>query len=136
MRLLRVFRDDLAEPAAERGYDDIREVHYQIFGNIRMGGIRLTELAARAQLSLAATSELVNDLADLGYLTRRPDPVDGRAKLIDLTPRGQALLADAGNRVTDIEQRWGAAVGTSAFGAMCATMQKLLDELDPEQARD
>lgn len=134
-RLLRLFRDDLAVPAAARGYDDIREVHYQIFGNIRIGGIRLTELAARAQLSLAAASELVNDLSELGYLTRRPDPQDGRAKLIDLTARGRALLADAGDRVADIEQRWGVAVGTSAFAAMCDTMQLLLDELDPEQAR-
>ncbi|MCP9272894.1 MarR family winged helix-turn-helix transcriptional regulator [Mycolicibacterium arenosum] len=135
VRLLRLFRDDLAAPAADRGYDDIREVHYQIFGNIRTGGIRLTELAARAQLSLAAASELVNDLAALGYLTRRPDPQDGRAKLIDLTARGQGLLADAGDRVADIEQRWGAAVGSHAFADMCKTMQALLDELDPEQAR-
>lgn len=135
VRLLRLFRDDLAAPASERGYPDIREVHYQIFGNIRMGGIRLTELAARAQLSLAATSELVNDLATLGYLVRRPDPADGRAKLIDLTARGQALLSDAGLRVVDIERRWGAAVGPGEFTQMCATMQALLDRLDPEQAR-
>ncbi|MFY9919972.1 MAG: helix-turn-helix domain-containing protein, partial [Mycobacterium sp.] len=74
VRLLREFRDDLAAPRADAGYGDVREPHFQIFGNIRMGGIRLTELADRAQLSLAATSELVNDLADLGYLTRRPDP--------------------------------------------------------------
>lgn len=135
VRLLRLFRDDLAEPAADSGYPDIREVHYQIFGNIRTGGIRLTELAARAQLSLAAASELVNDLATLGYLTRRPDPVDGRAKLIDLTPRGVGLLAAAGERVTDIERRWGAAVGEKNFASMCDTMQRLLDDLDPEQAR-
>ena len=88
-RLLREFRDDLAAPRAEAGYGDIRDPHLQIFGNIRMGGIRLTELADRAQLSLAATSELVNDLEELGYLTRRPDPADGRAKLIDLTKRGR-----------------------------------------------
>ena len=67
---LREFRDDLAAPRADAGYGDVREPHFQIFGNIRMGGIRLTELADRAQLSLAATSELVNDLADLGL----PDP--------------------------------------------------------------
>ena len=71
----------------------------------REGEVRLTELAARAQLSLAATSELVNDLVALGYLTRRPDPADGRAKLIDLTNRGRRLLADAGERVADIEDR-------------------------------
>src|ERR1700761_8999151 len=111
VRLLREFRDDLAAPRADAGYGDIREPHFQIFGNIRMGGIRLTELADRAQLSLAATSELVNDLTDMGYLPRRPDPADGRAKLIDLTQRGRDLMADAGDRVADIERRWSKLVG-------------------------
>jgi DNA-binding MarR family transcriptional regulator len=135
VRLLREFRDDLAAPRADAGYGDIREPHFQVFGNIRMGGIRLTELAHRTQLSLAATSELVNDLADLGYLTRRPDPADGRAKLIDLTKRGRALMADAGTRVADIERRWAKLVGTRNFAEMCRTMQRLLDELNPEQSR-
>jgi DNA-binding MarR family transcriptional regulator len=135
VRLLREFRQDLAAPRAESGFGDIRDPHMQIFGNIRMGGLRLTELAERAQLSLAATSELVNDLADLGYLERRPDPADGRAKIIDLTDRGRALLAVAGERVVDIEARWSAAVGPKAFSQMCDTMQTLLDELDPSQAR-
>jgi DNA-binding MarR family transcriptional regulator len=135
VRLLREFRDDLAEPRAEAGYGDIREPHFQIFGNIRMGGIRLTELADRAQLSLAATSELVNDLAKMGYLTRRPDPADGRAKLIDLTQRGQDLMAVAGERVVDIESRWSMLVGERNFRQMCRTMQRLLDDLDPDDSR-
>jgi DNA-binding MarR family transcriptional regulator len=135
VRLLRQFRADLAEPRAALGYDDIRDPHLQIFGNLRMGGIRLTELACRAQLSLAATSELVNDLVALGYLERRPDPADGRAKLIDLTARGAKLMNHAGNRVIDIERRWSALVGTANFDDMCRTMQRLLDELDPQDAR-
>ena len=48
--------------------------------------IRLTDLAARAQLSPATTSELVSDLQRLGYLERRTDGTDRRAKLI-LPPR-------------------------------------------------
>lgn len=135
VRLLREFRDDLAAPRADAGYGDIREPHFQIFGNIRMGGIRLTELADRAQLSLAATSELVNDLADMGYLTRRPDPADGRAKLIELTERGERLMADAGDRVADIECRWSKVVGAKDFAQMCLTMQSLLDELNPKQSQ-
>ncbi|BCQ09522.1 hypothetical protein JMUB5695_02966 [Mycobacterium heckeshornense] len=135
VRLLRRFRQDLAAPRAERGYGDVRDPHLQVFGNIRTGGVRLTELAARAQLSLAATSELVNDLAALGYLTRRPDPADGRAKLIDLTDRGRHLMADAGDRVADIEARWSKLVGANDFAHMCATMQRLLDALDPDDAR-
>ncbi|MGK2852532.1 MAG: MarR family winged helix-turn-helix transcriptional regulator [Microbacteriaceae bacterium] len=134
VRLLRVFRDDLTEPRAAAGFGDVREPHFQIFGNIRMGGIRLTELAERAQLSLAATSELVNDLVELGYLERRPDPLDGRAKLIDLTARGRELMSAAGARVIDLEQRWASIVGADRFAQMCHTMQQLLDELDPDQA--
>jgi DNA-binding MarR family transcriptional regulator len=135
VRLLREFRDDLAAPRADAGYGDVREAHFQIFGNIRVGGIRLTELADRAQLSLAAASELVNDLVDLGYLTRRPDPVDGRAKLIDLTKRGKSLMADAGGRVIDIEDRWSKIVGEGSFAQMTKTMQRLLDELNPRDSR-
>ena len=135
VRLLREVRDDLGAPRAAAGYGDVREPHLQIFGNIRMGGIRLTELAERAQLSLAATSELVNDLADMGYLTRRPDPDDGRAKLIDLTTRGRDMMAYAGDRVADIEQRWSTLVGAKDFRQMCGTMQRLLDEIDPKDSR-
>jgi DNA-binding MarR family transcriptional regulator len=135
VRLLREFRDDLAAARAEAGFGNIRDPHMQIFGNVRMGGIRLTELADRAQLSLAATSELVNDLEEMGYLIRRPDTADGRAKLIDLTKRGRDAMAAAGGRVADIERRWSKVVGEREFAQMCRTMQRLLDELDPQDAR-
>jgi DNA-binding MarR family transcriptional regulator len=131
-RLLREFRHDLAAPRADAGFGDIRDPHMQIFGNVRMGGVRLTELAERAQLSLAATSELVNDLEQMGYLVRRPDPADGRAKLIDLTTRGRDAMAAAGDRVADIERRWSKLVGAKEFGQMCRSMQSLLDQLDSE----
>ena len=134
-RLLREFRVDLATPRAEAGFGDVRDPHLQIFGNVRMGGVRLTELADRAQLSLAATSELVNDLVKLGYLARRPDPADGRAKLIDLTERGVQLMLAAGYQVADIERRWSKLVGANDFAQMCRTMQRLLDELDPQESR-
>ncbi|MBP2452817.1 MarR family winged helix-turn-helix transcriptional regulator [Mycolicibacterium lutetiense] len=135
VRLLREFRSELADPRTGAEFSDIRDPHMQIFGNIRIGGIRLTELAHRAQLSLAATSELVNDLTELGYLTRRPDPADGRAKLIDLTARGNAAMSFAAERVADIEQHWARIVGGRDFDQMCTTMQQLLDELNPEQSR-
>ncbi|MCV7320917.1 MarR family winged helix-turn-helix transcriptional regulator [Mycolicibacterium confluentis] len=135
VRLLREFRQDLGAERECAGFGDVREPHFQLFGNIRMGGVRLTELADRAQLSLAATSELVNDLVDLGYLVRRPDPADGRAKLIDLTERGRDLMGMAGAKVADIEQRWSTLAGEADFAQMCATMQRLLDGLNPDDSR-
>jgi DNA-binding MarR family transcriptional regulator len=135
VRLLAQFRRELLAAAADAGYADIREPHLQIFGNLGIDGVRLTDLAARAQLSLAATSELVNDLQHLGYLTRQPDPGDGRAKLIYPTPRGRRALDDAGGQVAEIEQRWAAIVGHRQFDAATKALHTLVGATDRLPAR-
>jgi DNA-binding MarR family transcriptional regulator len=128
-RLLREFRAELSAPAAGHGYADIRQPHLHIFGNVGIDGVRLTDLAARAQLSLATTSELVSELQQLGYLERRRDPHDRRAKLIFPTRRGRQALDDADDRVAEIEQHWRELLGAGRFDAMCRTVQDLLDRL-------
>ena len=130
VRLLRQFRAELFEPAAGHGYPDLREPHLHIFGNVGVDGIRLTDLAGRAQLSLATVSELVSNLQDLGYLERRADGTDKRAKLIFPTPRGRQALDDAGDRVAQIEEHWSQIVGPERFADTCRTLQDLLDALN------
>jgi DNA-binding MarR family transcriptional regulator len=129
VRLLRQFRAELFEPAAGHGYPDLREPHLHIFGNLGVDGIRLTDLAARAQLSLATASELVSELQELGYLERRADGADKRAKLIFPTPRGRQALDDAGDRVAQIEEHWAQIAGPERFAGTCRTLQELLDAL-------
>lgn len=129
-RLLYEFRQELLDVAGDRGYGDIRAAHLQIFGNVGIDGIRLTDLAARAQLSRATASEFVTELQELGYLERRPDPADGRAKLIFPTARGRRALDDAGKRVAEIETYWSSLVGESRFDLACHTLQDLLHILD------
>ena len=102
--MLREFRTELFSPAAERGCADLREPHLHIFGNVGVNGIRLTDLASGAQLSLATTSELVSELERLVYFERRPDPADRRAKLVFPTTHGRQAPDDTGNRVAEIEQ--------------------------------
>jgi DNA-binding MarR family transcriptional regulator len=102
--------------------------------DVGVAGIRLTDLAAKAQLSLAATSELVSQLQGLGYLERRPDARDRRAKLIFPTRRGLRALEDAGDRVAEIEQYWAQIAGPKRFDAACRTMQDLLDALTGRDA--
>lgn len=133
VRLLTEFRAELFSPAAEEGYADIRQPHLHIFGNVGVDGVRLTDLASRAQLSLATTSELVSDLQRLGYLERRADPSDGRAKLIYPTGRGRQALRDAGTRVAEIERHWAELVGPDRFAAACRTLQEVLDGLHVEK---
>jgi DNA-binding MarR family transcriptional regulator len=131
-RLLYYFRQDMLDVAGGHGYPDIRAPHLQIFGNVGILGIRLTDLATKAQLSLAATSEFVTELEQLGYLERRPDPADGRAKLIFPTTRGRYALDDAGDRVAEIEHAWAKLAGQAEFNHACHTLQRVLDQLDAD----
>ncbi|WP_204264114.1 MarR family transcriptional regulator [Geodermatophilus normandii] len=129
VKLLGEFRKELSAAGEDRGYDDLREPHMHVFGNVGIDGIRLTELAARAQLGLATMSELVTELERSGYLERRPDPADGRARLIYPTSRGRQLLDDAGDRVAEIEQHWAAVVGREEFEHTCRVLAQLLGTL-------
>jgi DNA-binding MarR family transcriptional regulator len=129
VRLLHEFRQALFASVEGTEFADLRFVHNQIWGNVGIDGIRLTDLAHRANLSLAACSELVNELQDLGYLERRRDPTDGRAKLIHPTPRGRALLDAAGVRVAQLEADWRARLPKGEFDRACRALDRLLADL-------
>src|SRR6516225_3812028 len=75
---------DLASRMQAAGYGDVRGAHGCVFGNITPEGMRLTELAERAEMTKQAVGEAVSDLEALGYAERLPDPRDGRAKIIRL----------------------------------------------------
>jgi DNA-binding MarR family transcriptional regulator len=133
VRLLQRFRREVLAVAAENGVTDLRDAHLHIFGNVGVDGVRLTTLAGRAQLSLAACAELVDDLQRKGYLERRRDPSDGRAKLILPTVRGREVLALAGKRVAEIETAWGDHVGSEAFDSAMRVLDRLVTALDEER---
>jgi DNA-binding MarR family transcriptional regulator len=102
------------------------------FGSIKADGSRLTELAESSGLSLSATAELVDGLQALGYLERRPDPADGRAKLVCLTEAGRGAIREGRRLIAGIEADWGDAIGERRFAEVCDSLQSLLDELDPD----
>ncbi|WP_211261299.1 MarR family winged helix-turn-helix transcriptional regulator [Pseudonocardia acaciae] len=130
-RLLYTFRAELfSHPRRASEYPDLRFAHTPVLGNVGVEGIRLTELARRAQLSLAACSELVDDLQKRGYLERRPDPSDRRAKLIFPTKRGRRLLDETGRAIAEIEQRWRQLLPPGEFDRACYAVDRLLSELD------
>jgi DNA-binding MarR family transcriptional regulator len=131
-RLQQHFRNALFNaPGREEQFPDIRLPHLQIWGNVGIDGVRLTDLAERANLSLATCSELVSELQENGYLERRPDPRDGRAKLIFPTTKGLNLLAEAGRVVAELESQWRALCPPGEFDRACRTFDHLLNALGP-----
>src|SRR5882757_4671384 len=55
----------------------------------------ITALADRLEISKQGAGQIVDDMERRGYVERRPDPTDGRARLLHLSERGRAALAAA-----------------------------------------
>ncbi|WP_051806854.1 MarR family winged helix-turn-helix transcriptional regulator [Streptomyces sp. NRRL F-2664] len=71
----------------------------------RHGEMRLSRLADLMAVDVSVTSRHVTHSAERGWIEREPDPVDGRCRILRLTPAGRALLADIGARYTAALER-------------------------------
>jgi DNA-binding MarR family transcriptional regulator len=126
--VLAEFRRDLEEA----GYADIRPTHGCVFRFVRDDGMRLTELARLAGMTKQSVGELVDDLVNLGYVERIPDPEDRRAKLICLTDRGIEAQKVGFGLLADVEDRWVERFGETRM----KQLRKLLEEAVSEKAPD
>ncbi len=101
--------------------------HSAVFAQIDLTGSRLTQLAARANMTPQAMGELVDELEELGYVVRRPDPGDRRAKLIVLTERGHQCVTAGRETIEGIEERLTEILGTEGHHRLRALLTKLLE---------
>ena len=111
--LIAVFRrtaqlmvSELIERLEAAGYPNLSSTYHPVFENLDRGGTRLSVLAARADMTHQSMGELVAALVDRGYLERRPDPSDGRARLVCLTDEGRRLVRTAIVELDAIEAKW------------------------------
>jgi DNA-binding MarR family transcriptional regulator len=125
----RMFQAELFRRLSEAGLHDARVPHTHVTAYIKVDGSRLTELATAARMTLPAMSELVDDLVALGYVERRPDPSDGRAKLICLTDRGWDAIKTGQRVIAALETEWARAIGEQRFEAFVETFQMLHDHV-------
>jgi DNA-binding MarR family transcriptional regulator len=108
-----------------------KPAHSAVFAQIAPEGSRLTELARGANMSPQAMGELVDELEQLEYVVRRPDPTDRRAKLIILTRKGQACAAAGMTTIAGIEQQLTDRLGERGHRQLRRLLTKLLDDGPP-----
>ncbi len=82
----------------------IKPNHSAVFAQIRPEGSRLKDLAVGANMTPQSMGEIVDELESLGYVVRKPDPHDRRAKLIMLTDKGREALAAGERTIVGLEQ--------------------------------
>lgn len=98
--------DEITDRLAAAGFADLPPAYHPIFENIDPAGTRLTVLATRARLTHQSMGEVVAELERRGYVERVPDPSDGRARLVRLTPSGRQVVKTAVREIAAIEDKW------------------------------
>ena len=102
----RVIADAVDVGLATGGFGDLGRAHGVVFEMIDPEGSRITDMARRARMTKQGMGQLVADLEALGYLERRPDPADRRAKLVVLTAKGRAAVEAGLAALTELEASW------------------------------
>jgi DNA-binding MarR family transcriptional regulator len=100
--------------------------HSAVFAQIDPAGSRLSELARGANMSPQAMGELVDELESLGYVVRRPDPRDRRAKLIVLTRKGKACVEAGRVTIENLEDEITRRLGQQGHDRLRRMLEKLL----------
>ena len=121
----RRFETELTEELNTRGYGDITLAHSALFAHLDPAGTRPTELARRAGTTKQSMGELVADLERKGYVERAPDPADGRASLVRLTPAGRRLARAAQEAIGDLERRYRARLGREGLNALRRGLEEM-----------
>lgn len=103
----------------------LRPSHYRLVDNTPTEGIRLSDLAHRANMTKQALGEFVATLAAAGLVQVAPDPSDGRARLVTLTPDGQRVQDQIRRTISAIEQDLQRRVGAHNW----AVFRDVLDQL-------
>lgn len=128
------FVRELRETHAEQGFDATGRSDGVVFRALTTRPMTVAELAVRLQISKQAAAQIVDDMEVRGLVLRRPDPTDGRARLVYLSPRGEEALASARRFHRRYEQRLARQVGADAVAvtrrvleAMAGGEEKTID---------
>jgi DNA-binding MarR family transcriptional regulator len=76
--------------------------------------------------SKQAVSKLVDAMVAAGYAERAIDPGDSRAKRVQLSARGRALLADVEEIWAELEDGWARTLGDDRMAGLRADLETVL----------
>jgi DNA-binding MarR family transcriptional regulator len=114
-QLLSSIHDELFARLGEQGHEHLHPRHAAVLAYLDEDGIRATELARLSGQQKQIVGRTIDELEQLGYVERRPDPSDRRAKLVVPTKRGLEQMRLGDRIVAEIEQRHAKAAGAKTY---------------------
>jgi DNA-binding MarR family transcriptional regulator len=122
-------RDQLYAGVVAAGYDDLNAAHVGLWRYPGLEGLRPSQLADRRGITKQSVNDLLGYLEQHGYLLRVPDSVDGRARVIRLTPKGwrlqKTIYAEAASAQLRIEE----ILGPRRYAQLHSSLELLTEQL-------
>ena len=113
----------------ERGHEGLRINYEPYFTMASRGGVRLSDIADNLAISRQAANQVANQIEAAGYLERKADERDGRAKLLVLTRSGEMVVEDGAREVQRLDAQMRELAGSQAINAAGASLLVLCHEL-------
>jgi DNA-binding MarR family transcriptional regulator len=107
------------------GQGRVTAAHFRLLDRLPPEGARASDLAVSMGVTKQALGQLVQQLADRGYVETVADPRDRRAKLVRATSRGTAAVRTAREAVARVEEQWRAEVGAERYAVFRAVLGEL-----------
>lgn len=126
MMALRDFQRRLDENLAQRGVRGIRARHRKVFMHLNHNGAsRSVDLAEKVGVRPQSMMKTVQELEQLGLVTRSVDPLDSRAKLVEFTKEGQAFIGELTRSTVIVWEQYTALVDERELQKAMQLLQKL-----------
>ena len=113
------------------GITDITLAQARVAARIAPNGSRVSDLAEQARVSKQSAASLVEQLEKAGYVERVPDPTDGRARLVRLTPRSRRVAEAADAEVECVLAEWADHIGNDRLQQLHEILGDLREITDP-----
>lgn len=97
---------------------------------IGSGDLRPARLAEVLHVTPRAVTDVVDSLAEHGFITIQPDPVDRRAKILSVTPAGVSCLEDMKERRHQASDELFASLTSDERAEMWRLLAKVVDSSD------
>jgi len=128
------FVAELHQALAAAGFDDVKPSFGFVLRVLDRGPHTASQLAELLDISNPGSTKIVGEMVAAGYVERRPDPADGRARELHLTARGRAALATARRFHAAFERRLARAHGADRVATVRAVLAGHLDQAGAETA--
>jgi DNA-binding MarR family transcriptional regulator len=116
------------------GFDDLGPAFGYVFRLLSAGPMTLTALAADLHMTTQGAAKIVTAMEGAGYVVRRTDPADARARLIELDDRGRVAARTARRLHARFGRHLAAEVGDRRWSTFRSVLASVADAGDTDPA--